>query len=192
MRHLNAIVALSLLSIPLCAHGEPPEESAIVQSLRQAGSEAELDAVINKFVESNVKLINDLVNLLRTSSNPEVQGRACYLLGEVDSGHSMRPLIEYMLVKVSVPMEQTRKRLWGPYPCQDALVKIGGASRYYLVELLGGAEGEEKKAGALRVLQHIYGRRGAVAVLEESWEKAGFEERKELEKALDEARRWAR
>lgn len=73
-------------------------------------------------------------------------------------------------VKASVVQEGSRLRLWGAYPCQEALAKIGKPAQWRLIETLTGEAGDEVKAAALKVIQKIEGWRGAVFVLEQAWE----------------------
>jgi hypothetical protein len=128
---------------------------------------------------------------LREAKTREAKIRACFLIGEIRNPRATNVLIENILVTADVPTHYTRIPLWGPYPCQDALAKIGKPAEWRLIQLLSGTESNEMKAGALKVIQHIEGWRGAVLVLEEAWEKAGVHERKNLTPILERARKEA-
>ena len=65
-------------------------------------------------------------------------------------------------MEVEAPDEYTKRPLWGRYPCQEALAKIGKPSEWRLIEILSRTEREEVKAAALKVIQDIEGWRGAV------------------------------
>lgn len=181
------IVALSLFHLRPCRAEVGPMES--VQTLRQAKSEAEMDQAIEDFSRSNVRLVDDLVAFLQETKTQETKTRVCFLLGEMRNPRSTRPLIENILVKAEVPETYTKEPLWGANPCQEALAKIGKPAEWQLIEILTGNEREEVKAAALKVIQKIEGWRGAVFVLEQSWEKAALDKREELGKALERARK---
>lgn len=186
-RLVLAATIISLAPFSVCAAG-PPET---LNALRQAKSEKELDQVIAEFNRSNIELIQSLTEFLGEAKTPEAKVRACFLLGETRSPRATRALVEHILLQVESPERYTKTPLWGPYPCQDALAKIGKAAEDVLLETLAGHSGHEVKAAALKVLQRIEGWRGAVFMLEQAWERAGLEERKSLEKIIEQARKEA-
>jgi hypothetical protein len=189
MRLSRPKAALLVLGCSLCALGAAREEAKVVQELREAQTEAATDQVVANFNQSRVDLINDLVTLLREAPSAEKKGRVCFLLGEVDNGRSIRPLIENLLVKVSAAEEDTRIPLWRTYPCQEALARMGKPAEFQLIEILSGSESEQMKAGALNVFREIEGWPGTVFVLEQAMGRAGLEQREQLGKALEKAKK---
>jgi HEAT repeat protein len=189
MKLLKAAAALSVIGFSLAALGAAPNEARVVQELRNATSEAAMDQVIADFNQSRVNLINDLVRLLREAPSAEKKGRVCFVLGEVDNGRSVRPLIENLLVEVSVDEASTRRPLWGKFPCQDALAKMGKPAEFQLIDILSNSESESVRAGAFDVLRKIEGWRGTIFVLEQAVDGAEIGQRGRLEKALEKARK---
>lgn len=167
---------------------EPP---GVPDALRQAKTEQEMDRVIADFNQSNLNLIQNLSSFLNEAKSQESKVRACFLLGEIRNPRATRVLLDNLFVEADVPTQNTRIPLWGRYPCQDALAKIGKPTEHTLLELLSSSASDQAKNAALKILQHIEGWRGAVFVLEQAWERAGLEERKGLEKALQQAKKEA-
>jgi hypothetical protein len=181
-------LAVSLLAALVSGEAEKPCQ--IVESLREAKSEAEMDEEINRFARQKLALVQDLISLLRETRRSSVRVRACYLLGELRDPRATRALADHLLLEADVPAAITKRPRWGPFPCQEALIKIGKPVESQLMKILADpSRAEAMKAAALHVLQSIEGWRGAVYVLEQELEGADSAAREGLEKALVQARK---
>ena len=190
-RIFSTLLTLSL-SYPFTLSGATAEPVEVVRALRQAKSVAEMDKVIAGFTKDRIELAQELIDLLRSLRDPEPKARICYLLGEVGDPRATSVLIENILVKAEVPPAFTRTPPWGQFPCQEALASIGKRAEHGIIDVLSKPASDETRVAALHVLQSLEGWRGAVFVLGEARERAGPEERKSLDGALEEARKFIR
>jgi hypothetical protein len=181
----SLLVATSLAAFVV---GAAQQSSQIVKALRGAGSEAEMDRAVGQFAEAHSALVHEVGGLLTETKTPGLKVRACFVLGMTRSPQAVGYLIENIAVQADVPERYTSLPLWGRYPCQEALARIGKPAERSLFAVLSRSGDVELRASILKVLELIEGRRGAVLVLEEALERAEGDERKSLEAALESAK----
>jgi HEAT repeat protein len=137
--------------------------------------------------EQRVNLIEDLIRQVRSVKDHDKLIRICFLLGEYRATEAVAELASRITLEDKERAKGRLRKLplWGRYPAQEALVKIGTHATPNMLGILTTSDDELTRQLAAEVVRDVYGREVARVVIEQALAKqTDAQKRKRLDEAL--------
>jgi len=114
---------------------------------------------VNQVTESYYKVVDELMRQFYDPGlSDEDRVYVIYLLGELRAHKAISVLIKYIDLKATRNDPKTRIARWGPYPAQEALVKIGRHAVWMILDKLPDEKNELRRRLMSHVIIDVHGR----------------------------------
>jgi len=153
-------VSLLMLFILTCfrAVGEektmPRDPMSILETTKNLSIE-DFEKAMLEIRHHRDSVISRLIELLSTEKSEEKKVRICYILGEHRNPSAIPILINNLLLKSEIDDPYTKLPLWGPYPAQQALMKIGHKAIPEMIKILKDSNEEKRRELACGVISEV-------------------------------------
>jgi HEAT repeat protein len=147
-----------------------------------------MDEAVHLDMQEREKVVESLTRML-VSGSPELKTRACFLLGEYRAFRAVPDLIENLALETSLD-DGEKIPLWGYYPCQEALSKIGRPAERALIAVLASSDDPRRRDGAFETLRSLKGNESLLAQLQRAEETATADEIKRLQQSVEQLKKY--
>ncbi len=151
-------VLLGLLFIDKLTEGVQIETQSFIQDFQNAKTLGELNRASNIIMQNRQNLISNLIGMLRSNPDKEKMIRICYLLGEYRATEAVTDLVAHIDLEVEIKGELKEPLMWGLYPAQGALIKIGFSVIPQMIQILETNTDDHIQRLSATVIWEIIGR----------------------------------